>query len=251
MTWIGYFRPILTSSGILPLILALTWSRQTRLAATWAPILGFISGLAVWLATAQTMYGSITLATTMKECPSLYGSIAACCSPALYSLLLSAYRPSTFDWREFLRITAVTQSEPTPVTAVTTIPRSSTTDTAPPSPNEKSHTKSATTTTTETDDLIHPLDKPTLAHLARWYRIAWVTFAVLVLLTFVAWPLPLYRDYIFGRAFFAGWTTVAIVWQFFAFGAVVVYPIYDGRWEIWRGARGVMGSVGGWLKGGK
>ncbi|PLB33273.1 sodium:solute symporter family protein [Aspergillus candidus] len=248
MTWIGYFRPILTSSGILPLILTLTWSRQTRLAATWAPILGFVSGLAVWLATAKSMYGSITLATTMKECPSLYGSIAACCSPALYSLLLSAYRPSTFDWREFLRITAVTQSEPSPDNTVTTSAAGSTTDTTPPSPNEKPPIKTATATTTETDDLVHPLDKQTLAHLARWYRIAWATFGVLVLLTFVAWPLPLYRDYIFGRAFFAGWTTVAIAWQFFAFGAVVVYPVYDGRWEIWRGVRGVMGSVGGWFK---
>ncbi|KAA8645782.1 sodium:solute symporter family protein [Aspergillus tanneri] len=226
MTWIGYFRPILTSSGIIPLIFTLTWAGQTRLAATWAPILGFISGLTIWLATAKSMYGTINLATTMKEAPCL------------------------FDWRQFLRIelvetpdsddtissTATDQNIPEkqPVTSSS----SSTTDTI-----HQSDSNSNNTEVNNLDDLRHPFDGDTLNQLRRWYRIAWLMWAVLVLLTFVVWPMPLYRDYIFNKPFFAGWTIVAIVWQFLAFVSVVVYPIYDGRYEIWTAAKGVTKTI--------
>jgi hypothetical protein len=64
----------------------------------------------------------------------------------------------------------------------------------------------------------------------------------IILITFVAWPLPLYRNWIFSKSFFAAWTTVAIIWQFFAFFAVVVYPLWDGRWVIAKGLQGVKNS---------
>ncbi len=64
-------------------------------------------------------------------------------------------------------------------------------------------------------------------------------FGAIVLITFVAWPLPLYRDYIFTKSFFAGWVVVSIIWQFAAFGAVVIFPLYDGHHDIAIGARGI------------
>ncbi|OOF93555.1 hypothetical protein ASPCADRAFT_508668 [Aspergillus carbonarius ITEM 5010] len=234
MTWIGYFRPILSCPGIIPLGLTLFWSRQTRLAAILSPVLGFFTGLAIWLATAKSMYGAVNMTTTGEELPALYGAIGSFFSPALYSVLISLYRPSTFDWREFLRIELV---EETPNAAITEESKTEgvyiSTDASPTS----------TPSRLSLDDVRHPFTEDTLKTLYRWSRIAWLMFVVLVLITFVAWPMPLYRNYIFTQSFFSGWTTVAIIWQFCAFFAVVVFPLYDGRFEIAKGVRGVLAST--------
>lgn len=267
MTWINYLRPVISCPGIIPLVLTLFWSRQTRLAAILSPILGFFSGLAVWLATAKSMYGAVNIETTSNEYPALYAAIASFFSPAIYSVLISLYNPYKFDWREFLRIELSDEarlgesseaSESSdegkqdhkdiatgfvkPVPGETPQQSSDTDESAGSIGAERE--KPAVTDPSRArqlslDDIRHPFDDATLKELYRWLKIAWFTFVAIVLVTFVAWPLPLYRDYIFTKSFFSGWTTVAIIWQFGAFGAVVIYPLYDGRHEIAIGTRGI------------
>lgn len=279
MTWIGYFRPVLSCPGIIPLALTLTWSGQTRLAAILSPILGFLTGLAIWLGTAKALYGTITLATTGEGLPALYGACGSFFSPAIYSVLISLYKPYKFDWREFLRIELADEYQINP--AASSSEESSLRDEkrdpshvnnapAPPddvhlsideqpsspasdpntsisvSADEKNAAPKASKpkpTAISIDDIQHPFSEATLQELRRWYKIAWWFFVFVVLITFVAWPMPLYRDYIFTKAFFSGWTSVAIAWQFFSFAAVSVYPLYDGRKEIAIGFRGVWKAV--------
>ncbi|VUC34636.1 unnamed protein product [Clonostachys rosea] len=266
MTWIGYFRPILSCPGIIPLALTLCWSRQTRLAAILAPILGFFTGLAIWLATAKTLYGAINMKTTEQSLPALFGAIGSFFSPAIYSVVISLYKPYSFDWRIFLVAETAEQAQLKKADekeAHSAVNDSSSTDaqntdgvlessprrenTEPSSEKAaaskvRNFTSDSSSTASENinlDDITHPFDVDTLRELRRWYRIAWYIFVGIVLVTFVLWPMPLYRDYIFTKTFFQSWTTVAIIWQFFAFFAVVVYPLYDGRHEISRGTRGV------------
>lgn len=269
MTWIGYFRPILSCPGIIPLALTLCWSRQTRLAAILAPVLGFFSGLAVWLGTAYAIYGVINMQTTEGSLPALFGAITSFFSPAIYSVVISLWRPSVFDWRRFLLAEIVEeerlhkeddiegdnhqaprrrrQQQSNPAVVDSSQHQAGADD------NEKgsntvadvnnSGLDSDSSTEISLDDVQHPFDESTLRELRRWYRIACYIFVGIVLVTFVAWPMPLYRDYIFSKTFFKSWTTVAIIWQFFAFFAVVVYPLYDGRYEIAKGARGVWQEI--------
>lgn len=273
MTWIGYLRPIISCPGIIPMILTLFWSRQTRLAAIVSPVLGFASGLAVWLAVTHYMYGSINITTTTNPYPALYAAVTSFFTPALYSVVLSLYKPYKFDWRVFLRIELADQEEIQSPSDASTLNRSSEEDHAidlkhpagsvspvvnsqPESINndpekitgdisEKvstNKTSSPSSAQISLDDIRHPFDDETLKELYRWLKIAWYMFGAIVLITFVAWPLPLYRDYIFTRSFFAGWVVVAIIWQFAAFGAVVIFPLYDGRKDIVIGARGIWKS---------
>ncbi|KAI1500810.1 Sodium:solute symporter family-domain-containing protein [Biscogniauxia marginata] len=263
MTWIGYFRPILSCPGIIPLALTLLWSGQTRTAAIVSPILGFITGITIWLTTAKSLYGEITLTTTEQGLPALYGAIGSFFSPALYSVVISQYKPYKFDWREFLRIELAEEAPIHPENIKSsTAPHKreaevsqnvcSVIDTSPESdqdPDSSDPEKSGTASgkisvplspsKLSLDDIRHPFDESTLKRLHHWHRIAWIMWIVIVLVTFVAWPMPLYRDYIFTKPFFSGWTTVAIIWQFVAFFAVVVYPLYDGRHDISKGIRGV------------
>ncbi|XDG01401.1 hypothetical protein ABKA04_001016 [Annulohypoxylon sp. FPYF3050] len=288
MTWIGYFRPILSCSGIIPLAFTLCWSGQTKLAAITSPILGFATGLAIWLSTAKRLYGAVNLTTTEQGLPALYGACGSFFSPAIYSILISRYRPYKFDWREFLRIELADEYQinphapdgseessindekkdgglkvddekhPTPPEAVflaREIPTSSSEEEvskAAASPTTPQPTSTPTShnhkpkTPIPLSEIHHPFSAATLQELKRWYRLAWAFFVFIVLVTFVAWPMPLYRDYVFTKPFFSGWTTVAIAWQFFSFLAVAVYPLYDGRREIAKGARGVWRALRGW-----
>ncbi|KAE8336918.1 hypothetical protein BDV24DRAFT_178091 [Aspergillus arachidicola] len=277
MTWIGYFRPILSCPGIIPLALTLFWSGQTRLAAIVSPILGFFTGLAIWLASAKSLYGAVNMTTTGEGLPALYGAIGSFFSPALYSVIISLYKPYKFDWREFLRIELADEaqlhaSDPSTTTASTENQSSEkaieqSTNPTPESPpsetastddperigaDEKAVAVSATPaiaspTQLSLDDIRHPFSDETLKELYRWSRIAWAIFVVLVLITFILWPMPLYRNYIFTKSFFSGWVTVAIIWQFFAFLAVVVYPLYDGRFEIEKGVKGIWKTANDYL----
>ncbi|KAJ0287772.1 hypothetical protein COL940_002269 [Colletotrichum noveboracense] len=270
MTWIGYFRPILSCPGIIPLGLTLCWSGQTRLAAIVSPILGFLTGLGIWLGTAHVIYGEINMKTTEGSLPALYGATASFFSPALYSVLLSQYKPEKFDWRRFLltEIAEEVQLKQSTEAEKDTEDgnNSSTSESQRPAPSllspEKASDPERTAATAgnekassavfsrdailngevNLDDVRHPFDEDTIKLLYKWYRIAWYMFVGIVLVTFILWPMPLYRDYIFEKTFFKSWTTVAIIWQFFAFFAVVVYPLYDGRYEIARGAKGVWHS---------
>ncbi|KAF4124066.1 transporter [Geosmithia morbida] len=237
MTWIGYFRPVLSCPGIIPLALTLCWSRQTRLAAIASPVLGFFSGLAVWLGTAYAIYGKVNMTTTEGSLPALFGAITSFFSPAIYSVVISLYRPYVFDWRKFLVAEIVEErrlhkEDPDPATSQVRVDSGSGLDSS-----------DFDAAAISLDDVQHPFDEATLRELRRWYRIACYIFVGIVLVTFVAWPMPLYRDYIFTKTFFKSWTTVAIIWQFFAFFAVVVYPLYDGRYEIAKGYRGVWKEV--------
>ncbi|KAI1092403.1 Sodium:solute symporter family-domain-containing protein [Rostrohypoxylon terebratum] len=283
MTWIGYFRPILSCSGIIPLAFTLCWSGQTKLAAIASPILGFATGLAIWLSTAKRLYGAVNLTTTEQGLPALYGACGSFFSPAIYSILISRYRPYKFDWREFLRIELADEfqinphaSEGSEESSINEEKKGATDDEKHPTPpeavflacelpafsSEEEVSKAAAAVPSPTtppstsrhktkpsiplSEIQHPFSAATLLELKRWYRLAWAFFVFVVLVTFVAWPMPLYRDYVFTKPFFSGWTTVAIAWQFFSFLAVAVYPLYDGRREIAKGARGVWRALRGW-----
>jgi urea-proton symporter len=273
MTWIGYFRPILSCPGIIPLAFTLCWSGQTKLAAILSPILGFLTGLAVWLGTAKSLYGEINLLTTEESLPALYGAIGSLFSPALYSVLISLYKPHKFDWREFLRIELADEAQLQKSSSIVDensgsdeksstpslqgaqgvigapVPGTKTSDVEKEAAKSSEKTQAHVRANPEVfhkaslDEIRHPFDDETLRELRRWYRIAWASFVAIVLVTFILWPMPLYRNYIFTRTFFMSWTTVAIIWQFFAFFAVAVYPLYDGRYDILKGTKGVYNAI--------
>ena len=256
--WSTYFRPIVACPGIFPMMLTLLWSRQTKLAAILSPILGLISGVTTWLTLSWYWAGAINIQTTQQQVPGLYGAIVSFFSPALFSVIISLAKPDRFDWREFLRIDLIEDSQPSTAVPSKTpsnevidpinqpdlaenekkAPYSTTGESSPPS---LSSTKS--NSRIPLDEIVHPFPPETLKHIKRWFKIASGFFVVNFLTTVVLWPVPLYRDYIFSVSFFQGWVTVAIIWHFLAMGAVIVYPIYDGRHVIALAARNLIKDI--------
>jgi len=256
--WSTYFRPIIACPGIFPMMLTILWSGQTKAAAIASPVLGLMSGLLTWFVLSWHWGGAINIQTTQQQLPGLYGAIVSFFSPALFSVAISLAKPSTFDWRIFLKLDLITEKDstksPSPSVTQSSTDLAATTDI---SENEKRATQisddlktpsppestSADVNSSDLDDVVHPMSPETLRHVRKWLRIASIFFVVNVVTTLILWPLPLYRDWIFTRSFFGGWVTVAIIWHFAAMGAVIVYPCYDGRHAIATSIRGVVGEI--------
>jgi hypothetical protein len=250
--WSTYFRPIIACPGIFPMMLTILWSGQTKAAAIASPILGLLSGLTTWFVLSWHWGGAINIQTTQQQLPGLYGAIVSFFSPALFSVAISLAKPSTFDWRIFLKLDLITEKGATPSAT------QSSTDFAPTadiSENEKRPTQIPNDRKTpsrlespsadDLDNVVHPMSPETLRHVRKWLRVASIFFVVNVFTTLILWPLPLYRDYVFTRTFFAGWVTVAIIWHFAAMGAVIVFPCYDGWESIAVSVKGVVEEVRG------
>ncbi|KAL5048391.1 hypothetical protein BDW71DRAFT_196056 [Aspergillus fruticulosus] len=246
MTWLGYFRPVLSCPGIIPLGLTLFWSGQTKLAAFLAPVLGFFTGLAIWLGTAHALYGEVNMTTTGNPLPALYGAIGSFFPPVIYSVLHGADKSTAAVIESEVKEksgTLMPQFDASGTDATATAAADLEHAAALNKPIAASRATFTPASEASLDDIRHPFDEEILRELYRWMKIAWVIFGVIVLVTFILWPMPLYRNYIFSKSFFSGWVSVDIVWQFFAFSAVVIYPLYDGRYEIDKGARGLWRST--------
>lgn len=258
--WWNYFAPTIICPGIFPLLLTLFWKRQTRLAAMIAPILGMVTGISIWVAVVKVTYGTINMTTTSTQRPALYGALGSTFSPIIYSVVISYIRPSVFDWREFLRIELVEDESESTTPAESVFPAETSFDekkgaetdtTVVPLPEDQQTVDleyrptsgPLQTSSTSLDDISHPWDDDTLKHLYRWLKIAIAIFITIVLVMWVLWPMPLWRNYIFTKSFFSGWVVVSIMFQFLAFFLVVVYPVWDGRYELAKAFFGVKKSL--------
>lgn len=157
------------------------WRRQNALAAILAPVLGLATGLAVWLGTAHTFYGAVTVATTGQVLPCVYGTVASAFSPIPYSIIITfATKPQNYDWSEF-------QKERL---ALEKLESALTTSHHRPPPHHRPE-----------DDAEHASHSPTSAReLKRWGRIAAFWSIATFLGHWVIWPLPMYGShYVFGK----------------------------------------------------
>lgn len=220
------------------------------------PVLGLVAGIGVWLGLSKAWYGAITVEITGQQMLSLSGSIIALFSPLLFSVVISLVKPNKFDWNVFLETDLVKDERIDDTTSslsprVVSLPQTKAWD------GEESHKIShlagaldvgansdrelgPPSANTPCSEVIHPFDASTLRHMGKWERIAGWLLVLGVVVTILLWPLPLYRDYIFGKQLFKGWVAISILWQFFAVLAVVIYPVWDGRSAIGRTVKGII-----------
>lgn len=233
MTWMGYFYSMIICPGVIPLIFTITWDRQTKLAAFVAPISGLVFGVLVWLSTAYHYFGVISIQSTGAQLPCLFGSMTALLLPGIVSIIVSlTINPSKFDWKKFQEAEIIITEE--------------TTDSAS-SDNESNEKKDTNiininekddSTSEIFDEKLEP-HAVTEKELDFYIKIATGASIFILLITWVVWPLPLYRDWIFTAAYFKGYVTVGLIWVYSTLIIIGLYPIYDGRHSIAKVFRGV------------
>ncbi|TVY57611.1 putative urea active transporter 1 [Lachnellula cervina] len=230
LNWMGYFLATIICPGMFPMAFTILWKKQSKAAVIIAPLAGLASGIAVWIGTAYVYAGGITVLSLEGQLPCLWGALTSTFSSAIYSI------PQDFDWRVFLLLNEVhedktlTASEPTP---------------------SKNGGTDAVRNVRDLESVVHPFPPAEINRLKRAAGIASIFSVVIGLLTWVVWPLPLYRDYIFTKPFFMGWTVVSEIWLFFCLIVAVVYPLVDGRDVLAKAGRLAWGAITGTGKEGK
>ncbi|CUM68058.1 uncharacterized protein PRCAT00005773001 [Priceomyces carsonii] len=226
MTWLGYFLSMIICPGVIPLVLTITWDRQTRIAAFVSPIVGLASGLAIWLGTAYHYYGVVTITSLGEQLPCMFGAIAALFLPGILSVFLSlTIKRSVFDWNDLRKPDLIIHDEETEGKESADSFEDKSID-AIKNGVEKGYTSDVISTGLE-EVLETPENKKRL--LSVYLKIAYGAFFFVLLITWVLWPLPLYRDYIWGRTYFKGYIVVSLIWVYAALLVIGVYPLIHGR----------------------
>ncbi|KAJ5989830.1 hypothetical protein N7522_010037 [Penicillium canescens] len=234
--WTLYMLGVVTCPGIFPMIFTILWKRQSKAAAILSPVLGLATGLAVWLGTASHFGGEVSVASTGEVLPCLYGTVASCLSPIIYSVLITLVRPQNYNWDDFKKEKLALEKVESDLTTVHH-------DHVPQAGNES------------LEDGGHGLESK---ELKRWGRIAAVWAAATFLGHWVIWPLPMFGSgYIFGKRFYTAWVVVGIIWLWLSMLVAIFYPIFDGGIQqirdVYRGLRGrdnIAGTVPSQEKGG-
>ncbi|KAL2282349.1 hypothetical protein FJTKL_10959 [Diaporthe vaccinii] len=207
--WTLYMLGVLTCPGIFPTTFTILWKKQSKLAAIVSPLLGLATGLAVWLGSAQALYGEISIAATGATLPCVYGTTASALSPALYSVVISLARPANYDWADFRKERLLFDNH-------------NTTTTRGQNPRAPESHVEVTSSYTE--------DRASLRH---WGVIAGAWALATFFGHWVLWPLPMYAaKYIFSRQFFAAWVVISIIWVWGTMLVAGLFPIIDGRKQI-------------------
>ncbi|CAG8320140.1 unnamed protein product [Penicillium salamii] len=218
--WTLYMLGVVTCPGIFPMIFTILWRRQSKAAAILSPVLGLATGLSVWLGLASRFSGEVSVASTGEVLPCMYGTVASCLSPILYSVVITAIRPQNYDWDDFKREKLSLEKLDSDLTTAhhNEVPEGSIEDGGRASgPDQK--------------------------ELKRWATIAAFWAAATFLGHWVIWPLPMYGSgYVYSKKFYIAWVVVGIIWLWLSMLVAVLYPILDGGIhqirDVYRGLRG-------------
>ncbi|KAI1103865.1 sodium/proline symporter [Jackrogersella minutella] len=210
MTWLLYMVGNITNPGCIPTVFALLWKGQTKAAAVISPIAGVCCSLSVWLGTAYTYYGEISVASTGGTMPCLFGCVTAFFVPLPVTLFVSFLRPSSFDWlvfqKQIHKVRQLEQAEP------------------------EAHQQAA-------QDWLTPEMKQYVKRMSRWAAF-WTVFTLLghVFL----WPLAMYgAKIVFSKTLFTAWIVICLIYLWLTLMVANFYPLYDGgARKIWIVVRG-------------
>jgi hypothetical protein len=161
---------ILIGSEVASVLLALGWNKTNRTAAMFR---SHICGVTIWLLSANTLYGNVSLMSTGQNIPHLVGNLISISIDAIVTVTGSIIRPERFNF-------GITRQKIHVV-------------------DEKIRSM-----------IMQDGDQAYLAKIPRYgYRYAIVISLILV----VAWPLRLYfSGYIFSYLMYQMWIVTALMW---------------------------------------
>jgi Na+/proline symporter len=205
---------IISSPAVVPIAFTLTWHKQTSSAAISGCIFGLVAGVAVWLGVAQSLSGTLTIATTGDNYPMLAGNLVSLIASGLVTTIMSLLKPDNFDFNETkTKLQQLTDDE---IEGVTTAERYE-------------------------DPIEH--DEELLKKATRFAVYSSVALTVILILI---WPIPMFLShYVFSREFFTFWVAISMIWALCATVAIALYPIFESRAGIVQLCTGIFNDLKG------
>lgn len=241
MGWLYMFMGVVIGAGVVPIALAIMWSRANRYACAGGAVFGTSSALVGWLvATATLNNGTINLETTLQDYPMLIGNLLSFCLSGLTAVIGSLIWPENYDWAETRALHAHPTATVEEVPAEMTEGEKDADDTKDKTQIVQTPLggRSVAPSLKETGmDL--ELEPPVLVHedspeeIEKTFRFAcWVASSAFVILLILI-PVPLAASgYISTKVGFVFYVVVSILWVFYGATAVCIMPIWEYRHSL-------------------
>ncbi len=223
MGYLYVMMGVIISSAVIPATLTLMWAGHNKMAATIVPPIGLVCALIAWLVTAKKTCGSLDVDCTGSNNPMLAGNVVALLSPLIFTPLLTLiFGMDKYDWKSMAAIRKGDDHDLADEAHVDL-------EMIPGERNE----------TVEEMELEQK-------NLTRARTIAKSMTVLLTVSLLVLWPMPMYgTGYIFSKKFFTGWVVVGIIWLIGSLCCVGVFPVWEGRKDLWGTARSIYLDVTG------
>lgn len=184
---------ILIGSAVGPISLSLIWKKTNKISASISALCGLLLGVFVWLFSAFSLYGNISVASTSHDIPLLLGNLTSFASGFILVILGSIIKPDNFNFNITKQRIVVVEER--------------------------------------IRSLIKEDNDESLLKKRTIFGYKYGIFFTLVLV--VIWPLPLFfSGYIFSYDFFLFWILLSIVWTISAACLLIVKPIIESKREI-------------------
>ena len=220
--WLFLTMGLLIGGAVFPAAFAITWKGQTRAGAISGAVTGLAAGLIAWLTTAYHYYGTLSIATTGLEYPTLAGNLAAVMTGLIVSVAVSLIKPAPFNWDTTRLINTAT--------AVSTPTSNSLKD-------EDMTKKDETLTAKEELPTIRDEEKEGFEDIAATeepsklraaFKLACIASFILTFLMDFLIPIPMFLShYIFSQGFFTAWVIISFIWVFCSAAISTLLPIVE------------------------
>jgi len=229
--WLYTFMGVILGSAVVPIALAVTWSKANKWGCVWGAIIGFFTGITAWLVTTTTLNDHvINVVTTGGNFEMLAGNIASIGVGAIIATTSSLIWPANFDW-------GITRAVNKPVS-----PLEKTHDEKidPDSDNNQADVSVKGSVAGDSDDIIHIQDELDHVALKKAYRFAATSSIALFVILILIIPLPLFfSQHVYDVADLTGWVAIGIAWTFLSAISVVLYPLWESRRALLQVASGI------------
>lgn len=184
---------ILIGSAVSPISFAILWHKTNRIAATSAAIAGLVSGIITWFATAQIMYGDVSITSTGNIMPLLVGNITSILVSLAITVGGSLIIPENFDFRVLKQKILLVDDK------------------------VRSMIKRDT-------------DEEMLSRASTFCKRVGLGISLFLV---IVWPLSMYlTELVLTLESFTAWVFLAVVWAFGAAGVTLILPLIEARTSI-------------------
>ena len=184
---------ILIGSAVSPISFAILWNKTNRIAATTAAIVGLASGIITWFATAQIMYGDVSITSTGNIMPLLVGNITSILVSLVITVGGSLIIPENFDFRVLKQKILLVDDK------------------------VRSMIKRDT-------------DEEILSRASTFCKRVGLGISLFLV---IVWPLSMYlTEFVLTLESFTAWVFLAVVWAFGAAGVTLILPLVEARTSI-------------------
>ncbi|KAI0071512.1 Na+/solute symporter [Panus rudis PR-1116 ss-1] len=233
--WLFYVQGVILSPSVVPIGLAVTWSKLTRTAVFCGCITGEVLGMLAWMIGCWKIYGEINVANLAKPYSAVCSGVTGLLLSGLITVVVSLIKPDNYDFQGTRNIAmydnvVLKRDPPSPFPDESSVSGSveDKKEVEKVSVHEVPDQDSANDQQVDSETLKRIFQRATICSIA-------LTLAVAIIV-----PLPMFfSHYIFSVQFYTFWVACSIIWVGLSGVFCILLPLWESRQEMGIIAKGV------------